>query len=175
MTPGSDAAGRPVSLEFEVPGAEGTERVRVDAREWRALSAAVRARELEGLTLHDERLTEEGGLLGCLVCGHPELFQQRDFPRALGLVIVVGAAILAPFTAYVSLAVAALLDFVLYHVSRRMVVCYVCSARHRGFHEEPRHPSYDREIAERLQFGERAVMGKPMRPGGTAGAPEPEH
>jgi hypothetical protein len=56
-----------------------------------------------------------------------------------------------------------------------MAVCYVCTARHRGFHEEPRHPAFDREIRERLRFGDKAVMGKPMRPGGTAGAPDPEH
>jgi len=28
---------------------------------------------------------------------------------------------------------------------------------------------------EALRYGARAVMGKPMRPGGTADAPEPEH
>jgi len=33
----------------------------------------------------------------------------------------------------------------------------------------------DRTIEERLKFGENAVMGSPMREGGTAGAPEPEH
>ena len=35
--------------------------------------------------------------------------------------------------------------------------------------------SFDREIDERLRYGERAVMGKPMRESGTANAPEPEH
>lgn len=166
---------RAVSLEFETGTPENAERVRVDAPSWRALGQAVADQRVDGLDLHDEHLTDEGGLLGCLACGHVELFQQRDFPRALGMAIVIGAAVLAPFTAYVSLMVAALLDLVLYQVARRMLVCYVCTARHRGFHETPRHPSFDREIAERLQFGERAVMGKPMRPGGTAGAPEPEH
>jgi len=51
----------------------------------------------------------------------------------------------------------------------------VCGARHRGFSPRPRHPRFDREIDERLRYGERAVMGKPMREGGTADAPEPEH
>jgi hypothetical protein len=51
----------------------------------------------------------------------------------------------------------------------------VCLARHHRFCPQPRHPRFDREIEERLKFGERAVMGKPMREGGTAGAPEPEH
>jgi hypothetical protein len=126
-------------------------------------------------TLHGERRTNGGGLLGCLRCGHPELYTQQDFPRPLGLGIVVVAAVLAPFTAYASLGVAALLDCALYFLGPSVVVCYVCSAQHRRFPPVPRHPRFDREIEERLKFGERAVMGKPMSPGGTAGAPEPEH
>jgi hypothetical protein len=34
----------------------------------------------------------------------------------------------------------------------------------------PRHPRFDREIEERLLYGKRAVMGKPMRECGTAEA-----
>lgn len=127
------------------------------------------------LRLHKEHLDPRGGLTGCLACGHPELFTQRDFPRWLGLSIVALAAILAPFTRYLSLVAAAAVDFVLYRAAPRVTVCYVCRAEHRGFPEEPRHPVFDREIDERLRYGERAVMGKPMRPGGTADAPDPEH
>ena len=125
--------------------------------------------------LRADRLEPGGGLRGCLACGHPELFTQRDFPRALGLTIVVLAAVLAPFTHYLSLVAAAALDWVLYRTSPKVVVCYVCRAEHRGFSEAPRHPAFDREIEERLRYGAKAVMGKPMRPGGTADAPEPEH
>lgn len=122
-----------------------------------------------------ERLSKDGGLLGCLVCGHQELYTQKDFPRALGFVIVGVAAVLAPFTYYLSLVAAGLVDAVIYVLASDVVVCYVCHARHVRFAKEPRHPRFDREIDERLRYGERAVMGKPMREGGTAGAPEPEH
>ncbi len=125
--------------------------------------------------LHREVLTPDGGLRGCLACGHPELFSRRHFPRAAGLSIVVVAAVLAPFTAYVSLIVAAAVDALLYRFGPVELRCYVCDAAHRGFAPTPQHPRYDHEIGERLKFGERAVMGKPMRPGGTADAPEPEH
>ena len=125
--------------------------------------------------LHVEVLTESAGLRGCLACGHPELYRQKDFPRGVGLAVVVGAAVLAPFTYYLSLVAAALLDAGLYWIAPDRLGCYACGARHRRFAPEPRHPAFDREIAERLAYGERAVMGKPMRPGGTAGAPEPEH
>lgn len=167
-----------VSLEFEVetPGGETeAERVRIDARTPPDLPSTVEVGGGGELALRLDSVTHEGGLLGCARCGHPELFRQKDFPRGIGIAIVVVAAILAPFTYYVSLGVAALLDFALYHLNREMVVCYVCHARHRGFLERPKHPRFDREIDERLKFGAKAVMGKPMRPGGTADAPEPEH
>lgn len=120
-------------------------------------------------------VTAEGGLRHCLVCGHPELFTEKVFPTALGFWIVIAAAVLAPWTNYLSLAAAALLDAAFYVFAPDAVVCYVCRSRHRGFAARPRHPRFDHEIAERLKFGPRAVMGKPMREGGTADAPEPEH
>lgn len=125
--------------------------------------------------LQPRSLDREGGLLGCARCGHPELFTRKDFPRTLGFAILGVAAVLAPFTYYASLGVAALLDLALYHLVAEVRVCYVCNAEHRGFAPRPRHPRYDPEIADRVRFGAKAVMGKPMRPGGTADGPEPEH
>ncbi len=127
------------------------------------------------VALHRDVLTDAGGLRGCLACGHPELFSRRHFPRTAGIAIVVVAAVLAPFTAYLSLVAAAAIDALLYRFGPVELRCYVCDTAHRGFAPEPSHPRYDHEIGERLRFGDRAVMGKPMRPGGTADAPEPEH
>ena len=129
----------------------------------------------EAIELHYEHLTSNGGLRGCLACGHPELYRKKVFPPALGVGIVVGAALLAPFTYYISLFVAAAVDLALFAFMPEAVVCYVCNAHHRDFSDDPKHPKFDREIEERLLYGEKAVMGKPMREGGTAGAPEPEH
>ena len=125
--------------------------------------------------LHGDRVSEGGGLLGCCACGHPELYTQKSVPPSVGILVVVVAACLAPFTMYASLAVAALVDLGLYVFVPDVVVCYVCRAEHRGFRREPRHPRFDREIEERLKYGPRAVMGRPMREGGTANAPDPEH
>jgi len=128
------------------------------------------------LDLRLERLTSQGGLTGCLACGHPELYTRKDFPPALGIGIVVVAALLVPFVPYyLSLVAAALLDAGLYRFAPNVLVCYACGARHRRFAAEPRHPGFDRTIEERLRYGEGAVMGSPMRPGGTANAPDPEH
>jgi len=154
------------SVRLDVPSEDG------EPRTFLGPDAATLARE-HGL--HAEHVSEAGGVRGCLACGHPELFTQKAFPRAVGIAIVVVAALLAPFTYYASLAVAAVIDAALYHLAPDVVVCYVCGARHGGFPKTPKHPRFDREIDERLKFGERAVMGKPMRTGGTADAPEPEH
>jgi hypothetical protein len=129
----------------------------------------------EERTLEPGRRDEEGGLWACQVCGHPELYSRKDFPAALGLGIVGVAAVAAPSTAYLSLVGATLVDGLLYLFMPEVVACYVCGAEHRGAAKEPRHPRFDREIAERLKYGRRAVMGRPMREGGTANAPDPEH
>ena len=98
-----------------------------------------------------------------------------DYQTAsIGITSITGSSEAAN-TYYLALWGAAVLDTVLFLFMPEANVCYVCNAFHRNFNDEPRHPKFDREIEERLKFGEKAVMGKPMRPGGTAGAPEPEH
>ena len=52
----------------------------------------------EAIPLHLEGRTEQGGLRACLSCAHPELYTRKDFPPALGVGIVVVAALLVPFT-----------------------------------------------------------------------------
>lgn len=121
------------------------------------------------------RLDADRGLWACQACGHPELYTAKDLPKALGLGIVVVAAILAPFTNYISLFVAGALDFGLYFLLPETVFCYVCETEHRGFADKPRHPRFDLQVSDRLKYGKKAVMGKPMRPEGTADAPDPEH
>ena len=171
-----------VSIEFLAAEAEEAEEsneprelFRVQAAEAGALPAEVAGNRGGEHRLALERRTAGGGLTGCLACGHQELYTQKDVNRKLGIGVVVVAAVLAPFTKYVSLFVAAAIDFALYRTAPDVVCCYACDARHRGFPTEPRHPGFDREIEERLLYGKKAVMGKPMREGGTAGAPEPEH
>lgn len=130
----------------------------------------------EDFKLSLEHRTEDGGLTGCLACGHPELYTVRRFPRGVGIAIVAVAAVLTlVLENYIPLVVAAIADFTLYRLAPKDVLCYSCGAVHRGFRETPRHPVFDRTIAERLKYGEKAVMGAPMRDGGTADAPDPEH
>lgn len=165
-----------VSLELPCPG-EHAGTVRATALRPADLPATVACSCGAEVALHRDCIADGGGLAGCLACGHPELFTRKDFPPAVGLAIVVLAAAAVPFLPkwYPSLIAAALLDLALYRFAPDVVVCYACGADHRGFEPRPRHPRFDRTIAERLRYGSRAVMGSPMRPAGTADAPEPEH
>jgi hypothetical protein len=167
-----------VSLRLAMLCGEDEHELRVAAAGFDGLPERVTCETCGALhALHHERLApESGGLRGCLACGHEELFTRKDFPPGLGIAIVVVAAALVPFVPYyLSLFAAAGLDFVLFHLAPEVHTCYVCRADHRGFSRKPRHPRFDHTIAERLRFGERAVMGSPARAGGTADAPEPEH
>ncbi len=131
--------------------------------------------QLSGLEADPRALDDAGGLWSCCACAHPELFTRRDLPQKVGITVVVIAAILAPFTHYLSLVAAGIIDCALFFLMPSVATCYVCLSEHRGYHSEPNHPRYDPEIADRVRFGDKAVMGAPMREGGTANAPEPHH
>ncbi len=62
------------------------------------------------------------------------LYQQKDFRQAIGCTVILIAAILAPWTYYVSLGVAALIDLVLYQLADNVIICYriACHAHIRG-------------------------------------------
>lgn len=125
--------------------------------------------------LEPGRLEADGSLFACQTCGHNELYTSKDLPKALGLGVVVIAAVLAPWTNYISLFVAGAIDFALWYLLPETVFCYVCETEHRGFSEQPRHPRFDLQIDDRLKYGKKAVMGKPQLGSGTADGPEPEH
>ena len=81
----------------------------------------------------------DGKLKSCPVCGVKVLYRQKDFNQAIGCVVVVIAAALAPFTFYISLVVAALIDLVLYWIASEVVICYgfQCRAHLRGLPPGP--------------------------------------
>lgn len=115
--------------------------------------------------LHGEALAPDGSLLGCLACGHDQLYHARDFPRALGLGIVAAAAVLAPFTAYVSLFVAAAADAILAWRVPRRLHCYRCGAVHRGFPAAAEWPPFDLEVADVHRYGPKAAVVRTLGQG----------
>jgi len=84
----------------------------------------------------------------CAVCGCDALYVQRDFNRMVGLAIVVVGAGLAPWTHYISLAVATLADVALYRMLPRITVCYRCEAIHRGVPVNPAHAAFDHHVED---------------------------
>jgi hypothetical protein len=90
----------------------------------------------------------DGKVVACPACGGAMLYRQKDFRQAIGCLIVSIAAVLAPFTYYVSLGVAALVDFVLYLLAGTVVICYrvPCRAHVRGLEIGPKVGAFDLSI-----------------------------
>jgi hypothetical protein len=76
------------------------------------------------------------------------LYKQKDFRQAIGCLVVLVAAALAPFTYYVSLGVAALVDLALYKIAGEVVICYrvACRAHVRGLPAGPKVGPFDLSI-----------------------------
>ena len=95
----------------------------------------------------------------CLCCGNEDLWRQKDFPQALGLLMVVtGAGLSTIAWAYVEpiwalgiLLAFAAIDMVLYAVMSDVLVCYRCSARHRKANIHDDHPRFNLELNERYR------------------------
>lgn len=95
----------------------------------------------------------------CLCCGNEDLWRQKDFPQALGLLMVLAGGILSTIAwAYMEPAIAlgillafAAIDMVLYAVMKDVLVCYRCSARHRKAKIHDDHPRFNLELNERYR------------------------
>jgi hypothetical protein len=120
----------------------------------------------------DAEVSVNDSLLGrrivtaCVSCGHDAFYVQKDFNRGLGLTVV-GLGVLAsvvlfargePLLAMGSLALTALVDFLLYLLIRDVTVCYSCHAVYRGFERNPEHEPFDLKRLEK--YGGRAPRGK---------------
>jgi hypothetical protein len=95
----------------------------------------------------------------CPACSGVEIYVQRDFNQKAGLAVVVIGSILAPFTHYLSLVAAAVLDALLYLLLPEIAVCYRCLAHFRGFPRNPTHKPYDLHTAEQYSRGQKPAGG----------------
>lgn len=87
----------------------------------------------------------------CVLCGHSEFYRVKDFPRVLGLVILLiafGLFLATPgLGKYGWLFGVAGLDFVLYQIWRWKLVCYVCESQYRDVAPLENQVEYDLEHA----------------------------
>lgn len=140
------------------------------------------------IELHGEALEAEGGASGgasgtaatitprvvaCPACGEALLYKQKDFRQAIGCLVVLVAAALAPFTYYVSLGVAALIDLVIYRLSGEVVICYriPCKAHVRGLVPGPKVGAFDLSIHDYYRMLARRAEQGLEGPDETTGPP----
>ena len=95
-----------------------------------------------------EGLKKEKMLDVCPVCQKTDFYTQRDFPQAAGCLIVLVGACFVPWTYGLSLAVVAVIDFILFKILRDIAVCYHCLSRVRGTKPNPKHKPFDHNIFE---------------------------
>ena len=94
----------------------------------------------------------------CPVCGGGDFYARKDFDPKVGLsVVVIGAAISAGFywfgrdlVAYSILAVAVLVDLVVYQRLKDVTVCYRCHSEFRGAYQRTA-PPFDLHTADTFE------------------------
>jgi ribosomal protein S27E len=84
----------------------------------------------------------------CPVCQKKDFYIQRDFPQQAGCLIVLIGALCVPWTYGLSLAVVAVLDFILYKMLPNITVCYHCLSKIRGIKPNPDHQAFDHNLFE---------------------------
>jgi hypothetical protein len=89
-------------------------------------------------------------------CGCAEFFVQRDFSQKVGILVFVIGAALAPWTYYLSLVAAALLDWGLFHLVGDVTICYKCAAHYRGAAPNPAHKAFDLVLYDDYKFGRKS-------------------
>ena len=103
----------------------------------------------------------------CPVCEGSEFYSRKDFDPKVGLtVVIVGAAISAVFywfsrdlIAYSILAVATLVDLVIYGRLKEVTVCYRCHSEFRGAYPRTA-PSFDLHTADVLELEYERKIGR---------------
>jgi hypothetical protein len=114
----------------------------------------------------DSRAIDTGGCAGaelqfCPLCSTSDLYTQKDFPKALGLCILLAAFGIStvfwyyemPLLTYLVLIISIALDFLLYYQVPDVTICYRCLSQFRGKGANPpgRFKPFDLGIGERYR------------------------
>ena len=110
--------------------------------------------------LHEEAIVDSR-LEACPWCLSTDLYTQKDFPQALGLIIVMAQFAVStvfwyyerPLATYAVLMASALIDWALYPRVPDVTICYRCSCQVRGDGSNPdgRYAPFDLAIGERYR------------------------
>ena len=100
-------------------------------------------------------------LEGCLACSCDELYRHRDFNQKLGIfMILVGIVLSLALSSFWPLAIAAVVDFILWRVFPDVAICYVCKAHHRDLPGLHKIKPFDLERHEHFRFVKAREEGK---------------
>ncbi|HXG57531.1 MAG TPA: hypothetical protein VNL91_00720 [Thermoanaerobaculia bacterium] len=89
----------------------------------------------------------------CAVCGHDQLYVQKDFNRTTGIALVVIGAIFVPWTYGLSLLAVTILDYLVWRMVKEVAVCYACQSVHRGYAHAPSVRPFDLATHDRHVYG----------------------
>lgn len=95
--------------------------------------------------------TREGRVERCPICGCTDLYRQKDFNHRVAIAVLIGGALLAIPTKYVSLVLAVALDLVLYLTAREVLTCYTCRTQLRGHRSSEEHGRFSPRVDERVR------------------------
>jgi hypothetical protein len=102
----------------------------------------------------------DGLLTRCPCCEGEELYVRKDFPRRLGLALVVLVAAMSFWLfgrgqlgwALGVLVALVLADLLIYRLVPTITVCYRCQAEFRGICPNPSHAGFDLATAEKFRY-----------------------
>ena len=105
-----------------------------------------------------EKMRKNNTVDQCAICGLEKLYTQKDFNRALGATIFVGAAIVSlilygysyVLSAFLVLGAAAAADYLLYLALPEVTICYRCHSEFRGAYRRTA-PAFDLHTADLLE------------------------
>ena len=85
----------------------------------------------------------------CPACGSAHFYVQKDFNKVLGCGIIIFGILFVPVTYGLSLAIVALIDWIIYNRVPDSIICYKCSGEFFGINPTPAGLSpFDHHIAE---------------------------
>jgi len=123
----SQTSGKPVEFRFYCPHCEFKNCFELSSNE--AILCANCSKKVlkDGFSI--ESVTSQHK---CLLCEGDRFYLVKDFNRMIGMLIFLVGAILSIWTYGLSLAVAALIDAILYKKLPFLKVCYVCDSEYLG-------------------------------------------
>jgi hypothetical protein len=102
---------------------------------------------------------ERGTIDRCVLCAETHLYRQKDFNQRLGCGVLAVGSLIGLVASYFHgilwlwgiLALAAVLDGLLYRLVPEVIICYRCQAHYRDLAENTDNGPFDLQLADAIQ------------------------